>query len=155
MPSEHYGNVQIRDASNEVSTTSLNFGAITIISLPGLLTQWGNFKTTLGNIIKGILGKEQLVMDSTVLSNDVPVDSTAQVELKFQFSYEGNTSKKKYRFEVATPDTDKLVPGTDLVDMTDADVAAFVTAVETLAKTPDDDTEGITILSGRLVGRNR
>lgn len=155
MPSEHYGNIQIRDASNEVSTTSLNFGAITIISLPGLLTQWGNFKTTLGNIIKGILGKEQLVMDSTVLSNDVPVDSTAQVELKFQFSYEGNTSKKKYRFEVATPDTDKLVPGTDLVDMTDTDVAAFVTAVETLAKTPDDDTEGITILSGRLVGRNR
>ena len=151
----HYGNVTIRDASGETSTTTLNFGAVTAISIGGLLTQWGNFRTALGNIVRGVLGKEQLVMDNTVLDNSVPADQSAQVELKFQFTYEGNTSKKKYRFEVATPDTDKLVPGTDIVDMTDPDVAAFVTAAETLGRSPDSDTETITILEGRLVGRNR
>lgn len=155
MPSKHYGTISLRDASGETSNTKINFGTVTVLSLGGLLTQWGNFKTSLGNIVKGVLGKETLVMDSLVLSNDKPADSTAQVELKFQFNYEGNTSKKKYRFEVATPDTDKLVSGTDIVDLTDPDVAAFVTAVEAMAKSPDDDSEGITIIDAELVGRKR
>lgn len=151
----HYGNVTIRDASGESSTTTLNFGAVTALSIGGLLSQWGAFRTAIGNVILGVLGKEQLVMDNTVLDNAVPSDQHAQVELKFQFTYEGNTSKKKYRFEVATPDTSKLIAGTDMVDFTDPAIAALVTAAETVGRTPDSDTETINILEGRLVGRNR
>lgn len=150
----HYGTVGVRDYSDEVSVTRINFGAVTAVSIAGLLTEWGNWKTALGNIILGVLGREQLVMDNTVLSNASPVDSNAQVELKFLFTYEGDTSKKKYRFEVPTPDTSKVIAGTDIVDITDTDVAAFITATETLGRTPDDDTETITILDARLVGRN-
>lgn len=62
--------------------------------------------------------------------------------------------EKKFRQEIPTPDTDKLVPGTDLADMTDTDIAAYVTAFETIAKSPDDDTEGVNVLDMRLVGRN-
>lgn len=150
----HYGTLSVRDYSDETSTTRVNFGAVTAVSIGGLLTQWGNLRTAMGNIILGVIGKEQLVMDSTVLSNDQPAASEAQVELKFQFTYEGDTSKKKFRIEVPTPDTDKVLPGTDIVDLTDTDVAAFVTAFEAIGRSPDSDTETITVLDARLVGRN-
>lgn len=150
----HYGTISVRDYSDETSTTRLNFGAVTALSIGGLLTQWGSWRTALGNIVLGVLGKETLVMDSTTLSNDTPADSNAQVELKFMFTYEGNTSKKKFRFEVPTPDTSKVIPGSDIVDLTDTDIAAFITATEALGRSPDSDLETINIVDARLVGRN-
>lgn len=150
----HYGTVSVRDYSDETSVTRLNFGAVTAVSIAGLLTQWGAWRTALSNIVLGVLGKETLVMDSTTLSNEAPTDSNAQVELKFMFTYEGDTSKKKFRFEVPTPDTSKVIPGSDMVDMTDSDIAAFVTATEALGRSPDSDLETITVVDARLVGRN-
>lgn len=150
----HFGTVSVRDYSDEVSTTRLNFGAITVLTLPDILTNWGNWRTALGNIILGVIGKEVLTLDSTTLDNSTPANSAAQVELKFLFTYEGDTSKKKYRFEVPTPDTSKVLPGTDVVDLTDPDIAAFITATETLGRSPDNPAETITVLDARLVGRN-
>jgi hypothetical protein len=69
-------------------------------------------------------------------------------------SYEGDTSKKKFRSEIPTPDTSKVIAGTDEVDMSDTDIAAYVTALETIGRSPDSDTETITVLGMRLVGRN-
>lgn len=150
----HYGTLSVRDYSDETSTTRLNFGAITVVSLPGFLTQWGAFRTSMANIIRGVIGKEKLVLDDTVLDNASPADSSAQVELKFMFTYEGDVSKKKFRIEVPTPNTDKIIPGTDQVDLTDTDVAAFVTAMEAVGRSPDSDTETISVVDARLVGRN-
>ncbi len=154
MPSEHYGTFSILDYSEEVSSFRFNFGAITAVSIPGFLTNFGSLRTALGNIITGTIQKEAWTGDSTVLSNVPPADTNAQVELKFLVSYEGDTSKKKFRHEVPTPDTSKIIAGTDQVDMSDADIAAYVTAFETIARSPDSDTETVTILDMRLVGRN-
>lgn len=153
MP-QHYANFSIQDYSEETSNFKVNFGAVTALNIAGFLAQLGDLRTALGNIILGTLVRDSWVGDSTAYSSTPPADSNAQVELKFQFIYEGNTSKKKYRFEVPTPDTSKIIPGTDKVDLTDSEVAAFVTAFETLGKTPDDDTEGVNVLDARLVGRN-
>lgn len=152
--SEHYGSFSILDYSEEISSFRFNFGAITAISLPGFLTDFGALRTALGNIITGTIQKEAWTGDSTVLSNVPPADPNAQVELKFLLSYEGDTSKKKFRSEIPTPDTSKILPGTDEVDMADADIAAYVTALETIGRSPDSDTETITVLGMRLVGRN-
>lgn len=151
----HYTSFSVRDYSEETSTFRLNVGALTALSLPGFLTAFGNLKTGVTNIILGVLGKEKIVMDDTVLSNAAPADSAAQVELKFLFSYEGDTSKKKFQFEVPTPDTSKIIAGSDMVDVADVDVAAFITAVEAIGRSPDSDVETITVLDARLVGRNR
>lgn len=155
MAAEHYGTFSILDYSEETSTFRFNFGAITAISLPGFLTNFGALRTALGNIIVGTIKKESWVGDSTLLSNVPPIDSNAQVELKFLLSYEGDTSKKTYRQEIPTPDTSKVIAGTDKVDLTDTDIAAYVTAFETIARSPDDDTETVTVLDMELVGRNR
>lgn len=151
---EHYGTFTIQDYSEEKSTFRFNFGAITAVSLPGFLTNFGNLRTALGNIILGTVQKEAWVGDSTVLSNVPPANSNAQVELKFLLTYEGDTTKKVFRNEIPTPDTSKVIAGTDQVDMSDADVAAYVTAFETIARSPDSDTETVTVLDMRLVGRN-
>lgn len=151
---EHYGTFTILDYSEETSKTSFNFGAITAVSIAGFLTQFGNLRTALGNIILGTIQKEQWVGDSTPLSNTPPSDTAAQVELKWLVQYEGATSKKKFRVELPTPDTSKLIPGTDKADLTDTDIAAYITAAEALMKSPDDDTEGINVLDITLVGRN-
>lgn len=154
MPAQHFGNFTILDASEETSTTKFYFGAITALNIAGFLTQFGNLRTAVSGIIKGVVSKESWTGDSTVLSNTAPSDDTAQIELKWLVSYEGVTSKKKYRSEIPTPDTSKLIPGTDKADLTDTDIAAYITAAEALQKTPDDDTEGINIIDIRLVGRN-
>lgn len=154
MPAQHYGSFTVQDYSEEKSSFKFNFGAITAVSLPGFLTNFGNLRTALGNIILGTVQKEMWVGDSTVLDNTPPASPNAQIELKFLVSYEGDTSKKVFRHEVPTPDTSKVLPGTDIVDMTDADVAAYVTAFETIARSPDSDAETVTVLDMRLVGRN-
>jgi hypothetical protein len=154
MAAEHYGTFTILDYSEEKSSFRFNIGAITAISLPGFLTNFGALRTALGGIILGTVNKEAWVGDSTVLSNVPPADSNAQVELKFLLSYEGDTTKKVFRNEIPTPDTSKVIAGTDQVDMADTDIAAYVTAFETIARSPDSDTETVTVLDMRLVGRN-
>jgi hypothetical protein len=154
MAAKHYGTFSVLDYSEETSSWSFNFGAVTAVSIAGFLTAFGNLRTSLGNIITGTIKKEAWVGDSTVLSNVPPVDSNSQVELKFLLSYEGDTTKKVFHSEIPSPDTTKLIPGTDEVDLTDVDVADFVTDFEAIARTPDSDTETVTVLGMHLVGRN-
>jgi hypothetical protein len=151
---DHYYGVSVLDYSVETSGTKFNFGAVTAVSLPGLLTQMGDLRTAIGNIILGTVSRERWVGDSTLLSNTPPAAPGAQVELKFQFTYEGATTHKKFRVEIPTADASKTIAGSDMVDLTDTDVAAFVTAFEAMAKSPDDDTEAVNIIEGRIVGRN-
>lgn len=151
---KHYGTFTVLDYSEEKSPVSFSFGGVTAINIAGFLTEFGNLRTALTNIILGTVQKEKWVGDDTVLSNTPPTSQNAQIELKWLLTYEGATTKKKFRQEIPTPDTSKLVVGTDLADMADTDIAAYVTAFETIAKSPDDDTEGVNVLDMRLVGRN-
>lgn len=154
MPAEHYGGFTVQDYSEEVSQFRFNFGAITAVSLPGFLTNFGALRGALENIILGTVQKEYWVGDSTVLDNTPPSNPGAQIELKFLVVYEGDTSKKKFRHEIPTPDTSIVIAGTDKVDLTDTNAAAYVTAFETIARSPDNDAETVTVLDMRLVGRN-
>lgn len=150
----HYVTYAVRDYSNEESRFTINFGAVTAVSIAGLLAQLGDLKTAVGNLILGVLGKEQLVMDSTVLDNSAASTPNAQVELKLQFNYEGTTNHKKFRFEIPTADPSKVLAGTDVVDMTDSEVAAVITAFEAVGRSPDSDQETVQVTDVRLVGRN-
>lgn len=154
MPAKHYGTFTVQDFSEEKSPVRFSFGGVTAVNIAGFLTQFGQLRTALTNIITGVVQKEKWVGDDTVLDNTPPTDQNAQIELKWLLTYEGASSKKKYRQEIPTPDLTKLIPGTDMADMTDTDIAAYVTAFETIGKTPDDDTEAVNVLDMRLVGRN-
>lgn len=150
----HYAGVTVLDYSEETSSTNFSIGAITAVSIAGFLTDFGNWKTALGNIILGTISKDRWVGDATDISNTPPASANAQVELKWLVTYEANTTKKRFREELPTADPSKCIAGTDRADLTDTDVAAYVTAFETIAKSPDDDTEGVSVLDMQLVGRS-
>lgn len=150
----HYGTISVRDSSAELSRTAVNFGAVTAVSIAGLLTQWGTLKTAIDGIILGVIASESLVMDATVLSNAMPADENAHRELKWLVTYQGDTSLKKFRLEIPTPDATLRVPGSDDVLLTQPAIAAFVAAFEDVARSPDNDTETVTVLSIKMVGRN-
>lgn len=154
MANQHYYGFSVLDFSNETSGSKVSFGAVTALSIAGLLADIGDLRDAISAIILGTIKADRWVGDSTTITNEAPADPGAQIELKFQFTYEGATSHKTYRVEIPTANPALTIAGTDLVDLTDTDVAAFVTAFETLAKAPDDDTESVNIIEGRLVGRN-
>jgi hypothetical protein len=160
MASQHYTEWSILDYSNEKSPVKLFNGAIDITSLAGFLTDVGSLRGQLTAIILGTVNSEKWVGDSTVLSNTLPTDPDAQRERKGLVTYTGNTTGKKFTFTIPTIRTKTsggaslIVPGTDLFNLTLSPIAAFVAGVNGFARTPDDDTEAITIQSIRLVGRN-
>ena len=151
----HVSQFTMLDYSNEKSRVEVYNGAITAASIAGFLTNFGALRTAIEGITRGVVQQEAWVGDRTVISNTPPTDENAQRELKWLVVYSGATSHKLFQVAIPTADpTGRLVPGTDLADLTDTEMAAFVTAFETLARTPDSDTETVNVEQIRLVGRN-
>lgn len=147
----------IVDYSNEKSSFRIPIGDITAVSLPGALTEMGALQTAIDNIILGQRSKQGWIGDDTVLSNSPASSPLAQVEWAWLVTYRGNTSQKLYNVSIATadPQDGHLLPNSDMADLNNTDMAAFVDAFEQLARTPDSSTETVTVVRIQLVGRNR
>jgi hypothetical protein len=79
----------------------------------------------------------------------------AQRELKWLVQYQGATSGKLFSVEIAAPDvTDNVVVNSDVANLASTDWAAFVTAFNAYAKSPDNGTEAVAVVGAKLVGRN-
>lgn len=154
MASRHYGEFELLDYSGEKSSFSFNFGAITAISLPGFLTNFGALRTALDDITIGTLSKEKWVGDETFLSNIAPLVTTAQREIYWRVYYGGTEgSRRLHTCDIACPDTTLLIPGTDRADLAAPDMAAFVTAFEAIAIDPDDEEAGAIVAYIEFRGR--
>lgn len=151
----HYSTITMRDATEELSPHRFYHGPLTVGTLAGFLTEFGDYKTALDAIVLGTLAKEKIVLDDTILSAAIPANNFAQRELKLLIRYTGDTSGKVYTLEIPTPDLSALELVGDFVNIADAGVmAAWVTEFEGIARTPDDDTETVTVVSAQVVGRN-
>lgn len=150
-------NLTLLDVTNEKSNVGINAGDITAVSIAGFLTEFGAFRDAVAAITLGTMHKEQWVGDDTVLSQALPASPWAQREIKALVRYQGDTSLKVFTIEVPTLDLDAITleAGTDNIVLADGGVmAAFVTAFEQIARSPDSTTETITVLSAKVVGRN-
>jgi hypothetical protein len=104
---------------------------------------------TIGEVTKQIMGLE--IYNTPAL----PTNAFAQREIKWLVYYVGDSSGKVFTIEIAAPDvTDNLNGNTDLADLSSTDWAAFVTAFESFARSPENGTETVTVTKARLVGRN-
>lgn len=144
------------DYSNEKSALTIYAGDITAVSLPGFLTDFGALRTAIEAITLGVVQQETWIGDRTVLSNTPPTDPLAQRENKWLVRYVGDTTGKQFGVEIATAELagGHLLPMSDFADLTETDMAAFVTAFETIARTPDSDLETVTVQSIQFIGRN-
>lgn len=153
MPSRHYGEIEILDYSESKSSFSFSFGAITALSLPGFLTQFGALRTALQSIIVGTVSRERWVGDETVLSNIPPSDPNATRELRWLVHYEIVAGDEQYgEAQIATPDTSLLQANKDEIDYANSDVAAFITAFEAIARVHDNPDDPVIVTRIFLIG---
>lgn len=150
---QHYGTLSFVDFSNEKSTMQFYFGPVTALTIADFLADFGDLRAATEAITLGALIGDSWVGDATKYNNAPPADVNAQRERKFLVSYQGNTTFSKYKMEIPTADlANRLIASTDLVDLTQTEVATWVTAFEDLCKTPEG--EDVTVLEIRAVGRN-
>ena len=92
-----------------------------------------------------------LLVDESVAS--LPIVWSAQRELALKFIYQDETTLDKYSFSIPGPNSDVTQAGTDVLDLSgNIILAAAVTVWEAKLRSPDGNN--ITILSGKLIGRN-
>lgn len=158
----------ILDYSREKSTLALATGNITAVSIAGTLTQVGALRTAIDGIILGVISDERLSVFETNLSNIPPVSELAQIESAWLVQYEDNQAffdppdnaipnegfGKLFTMTIGTADiVGRLLPASDEADLTDTQIAAFITAFEAIARSPYGGTVNVTRIT--FVGRNR
>jgi hypothetical protein len=161
-----YGGFSILDFDGEKSSLQFYTGNITVASLPGTLTQFGDLRNAIDGIILGTVSSESLKVFDTKLSNVNPTDEFAQRESKWLVVYEDNLPffdapvnaipnegfGKVFTFEIATADLSLLQAGTDRMIINAGAGQDFVTAFEDIARSPYGGTTNV--LEVRHVGRN-
>ena len=153
----HWLDLSYRDYSDELSSCTFNVSPITVGTITALLVEFAALRSAVDAIVLGVRASDTVVMDKTVGSAARPASAVAQRELKWLVRYHGVDDGKKWSCEIPTPDitlTDVLIPGTDIADLTQTQIAAFVTAFETTVRPPGNDTSLVVVDQIVLVGRN-
>lgn len=146
--------IQITDYSNEKSSFSVtsitaNAGNLAAQQTAAAALVGAVEDLTIGEVTKQAMNL--IILDSPA----IPSSPFAQRELKWLVQYIGDSSGKIFSIEIACPSiTDNVVPNTDIADLASTDWAAFVTAFEAFARSPDNGTETVTVVGAKVVGRN-
>lgn len=146
--------IQITDYSNEKSS----FGVTSVAATAGNLAAQQALAAALvgatDDLTIGEITKQSMnlvILDAPA----IPTSPYAQREMKWLVSYQAASSGKIFQLEIAAPDlTDNTVPNSDVADLSSTDWAAWVTAFEAYAKSPDNGTEAVSVVKADLVGRN-
>jgi len=147
-------NFQITDYSNEKSNFGVNSTVLTAGNFAAQQTLAAALAAAIDDLTIGELTK-QIAIVPVIDTPAIATDPYAQRELKWLVRYQGDSSGKMFSIEIAAPDiTGNVVPNSDVADITSTDWAAFVTAFEAYAKSPDDVAETVTVIDARVVGRN-
>lgn len=155
------GKITVTDYTSEKSVHKVPSYQIDAANLATWLTGWGDYKTALDAIILGVQQKETVAIYDTILSNAIPTSPFAQREVKLLIRYRGDTNGQLYTLTIPTPDLANLTfaagaqGNSDYIELADGGImAAWVTAFEAIARSPEDDTETVTVESAQVVGRN-
>lgn len=142
--------ISIRDYDAKLSNTQVLTGAVTAVSLPGLLTQIGDLRDAIDGLTIGVLANEQQTVFSTILSQDKPTSEFAQRGNKWIVYYHDDTAffdapvnaipnagyLKPFHIEIACADNSLLANNETVLPLTQTEAAAFVTAFEAMARSP-------------------
>jgi len=161
-----HGSLTLIDYDKEVAASSFYTGDVTAVSLPGLLTQFGDLRAAIEGITLGVMRQEALKVFDTRLSNAKPSDKEAQRETKWLVVYEDNLPffddpvnaipnagyLKIFTMEIGTADLSLLNTDTNTMNITAGAGLTFKTAFEAIARSPYGGT--VTVRQVQHVGRN-
>jgi len=154
MPSEYV--LSFEDYSTEKSTMRVVIDQLTAGNLAATEALLATLLSSIQAITLGAVRTETVKLRVDDVDAAAVTDPLAQREIKALVSYHDDTTGKKYRIEIPTLDlvTIGMVAGSDLVNLADAQAAAFVAAFEAVAKDPDTGLNTVTVDTIRFVGRN-
>lgn len=146
--------VQINDYNSERSTVRVRSTTITAANHDAQYAAFISFydammAITLGLRVGATFGNEFPIVDASTPASDV----NAQRERKWLVRYTDGTAMKSYKMEIPCADLTYLdANNREYADLTDTDVAAFVTAFEAFVLSQDGNA--VTVDSIQHVGRN-
>lgn len=145
--------VRFKDYSGENSTFSVQ----TDPASEPTPVQMTALYTNLGNMTVGTQGDGVLTVKTTndTGNTNLPANTNAQRELKYLVSYTSDVTGEQYSVSIPTADTALIPQGSDSLDLTNATVAAFVSAFEDVTKKKEGNNfNDVTVVGIKLVGRN-
>lgn len=129
-----------RYASTGLDYTAINAGIETLRSDLDTLTLLNETKVSVGTVVHSA-------------TPTPPASVLAQREHGLRFTCVDNVNGKSYRFDVPGVDeTTYRTPGTDVCDLTQTDIAQFVSDYNGFGYSPDGNLG--TIVSARFYGKN-
>lgn len=147
-----------RDYSGETKSIRLYSGEITAVSIAGFLSDFGDLQTALAAVVLGELAKTAWG-EETIVSNDRAGVKDAQIETELLVRVQGATTEAPWSFRIPTVDYTAFnyadPPAGDQVIISGAGASAattaLITALEAVAKMPDDETEAIVVVGMEVV----
>lgn len=145
------------DYSDEDSVHTLNTLLTTAGNFAAQITAMAAYQVALLAVTLGNLKNQQYKASILKFNAVPPTDANAQRERKWLVKYQDAVTFAPYKVEVPTAmlesgGTSWLQPGTDLIDLTVTEVAAFVSQFEGFARSPEGNA--VEILEIVAVGRN-
>lgn len=143
-----------RDWSGEVSGFGITTYTITDANFSNHVAHQAALDAAIAALTSGQLAKSSFGTRELVSADNGPFG--AQRERKILVTYKGSTSEKIFRTEIpceALVEANFLA-GSDELDLANGEVAALLEAFEDIARSPDNGTEAVNVLSMRFVGRN-
>lgn len=122
----------IRDNNGDLASTGIHTGAVTAVSLPGLLSEVGSLRGAIEGITLGVVAREALSVFQTTLSGARAASTLAQTEIKWLCRYHDDTAffddpvnaipnagyGKVFTFQIPTADLSLLAQGEETLDIT-------------------------------------
>lgn len=162
---QNTGTFTIEDFDHEISKTQFNVGPITAGNFAAKRAALDDLKNAIIPLILGEIRRTN-INETFTESTDLITDENAQRERKWLVTYRdvtqffdgGNTINNPgfgelSSVEVPTAKAALLLPNSDEIDMTDADVVDFIAAFEAVQNSPTGGNE-TQVEQIKLVGRN-
>jgi len=154
--SRHPADYQLLDATGQRKGFELFYGAVTALTIAGLLSELGTLTDTIDALTIGTLSQSKFSIDQNVISNTLPTDPAAQVGSNLLVLYQDVTTEAPYSFNIPTIDYSKLNfvdGGGNAVIFSGAgastEITDFVDAFEAVAKSPSDPTHSVVVTGMR------
>lgn len=153
LPASQYS-LSLLDYSGEKSVVQWSAPEITGVAMD--VNTWKANMDTIADAIMELTdctrGKEQFSSVAEQGSEVLPAVATAQREVGLRIFYQDDVTGKKYHLTIPGPQVAEYpAAGTDDLDITAGDLAAFVTDFE--ANAESEAGNAVTVYAARLVGR--
>lgn len=98
--------------------------------------------------------KRQTVASEAILTSTRPTDPYAQREIKWLVRYHDNVTGQPLTVSIPGADLSLLDPGSEILDLTGTEAAAFVTAFQNYVRAGEGSDNAVIIDQILFVGRN-